>query len=87
MSWGNRIAQAREAAGLTQIQLAERLNAAQQTVASWEVEENEPRLAVFEAIAKITGTTPEWLAFEVGPGPSIKSGNSKRGRRRKTPPV
>jgi ribosome-binding protein aMBF1 (putative translation factor) len=69
MTWGKRIADARRAAGMTQEDLAERMNASQQAVASWEAQVNEPRLAIFEAIAKITGTSPEWLAFGVGDGP------------------
>ena len=63
MSWAKRIARAREAAGLTQQQLADRLNVAQQTVGAWESGQNEPRLAVFAAIAQAAGTTAEWLAF------------------------
>jgi hypothetical protein len=36
------------------------LHTAQQSVASWETEVNEPRLAVIEKIAAASGTTPCW---------------------------
>jgi len=72
MSWGKRIATARIAAALSQAELGDLLHASQQTVAAWETEVNEPRLATFEAIAKVTGTAPEWLAFGVGRGPKAR---------------
>lgn len=53
---------------MTQIQLAEAVCVAQQTVAAWETERNEPQLAFFKAIARVTDSTPEWLAFGVGEG-------------------
>ncbi len=47
--------------------MAAKLHVAQQAVAAWEKEVNEPHLVVFERIAAITGVTPEWLAFAIGP--------------------
>jgi transcriptional regulator with XRE-family HTH domain len=70
MEWWNRIAAAREAAGLTQEQLAKLVHVAQPTLGNYEIGKREPRLAVIEKIAAATGTTPEWLAFGVGSGPA-----------------
>jgi transcriptional regulator with XRE-family HTH domain len=69
MEWWQRIAFAREAAGLTQDALAKLLNADQSTVAKYETGEREPRLAVIEIIAKATGVSPCWIAFGIGGGP------------------
>lgn len=62
---GPRIAEARKAAepALTQEGLAEAINAAQSTVASWERGTNEPDLPTIQRIATATGSDPAWLAF------------------------
>jgi transcriptional regulator with XRE-family HTH domain len=67
MTFRTRLATARKAKHLSQTALAERVGAAQSTVASYEREgSNEPPLAMIERLAKELEITPEWLAFAVG---------------------
>jgi transcriptional regulator with XRE-family HTH domain len=69
MEAGKRIALARSSSGMTQTDLAEKLNTDQSTVAKYETGVNEPRLATIEKIANLTGVSPCWLAFGIGGGP------------------
>jgi transcriptional regulator with XRE-family HTH domain len=73
MEWWDRIAFARNAAGMTQDTLARLINADQSTIAKYETGDREPILTVFISIARATGTTPEWLAFGVGDSPVTRS--------------
>ncbi len=60
---GDRIRQARRAAGLTQADLAGATAVTQPTVNRWESGEFEPNRDTMEAIGRITGAAPAWLAF------------------------
>jgi DNA-binding XRE family transcriptional regulator len=58
---GHRIAEARCEAGLTQVQLAEAVDHAQRTVASWEGGTRVPRLPALEAVSETTGKPVSWF--------------------------
>lgn len=60
---GKRIAKARAAKALTQVDLSEMLGTSQGAVAGWETGRTEPALQIIEKIAAETGTDPAWLAF------------------------
>ncbi len=60
---GRRIAKARLAADLTQVQLAAKLNASLRAVQTWEYGERHPRK--LEQIAAVTGRPVHWF-FEDG---------------------
>lgn len=65
MTIGGRIKAAREAAGLTQQQLADVVQAGggQRQVSNWEMDLRTPRRDTLERIAQATGTTPGKLMF------------------------
>jgi transcriptional regulator with XRE-family HTH domain len=68
MTLSERIAHARKAQGLTQAELGRRVGLSQSAIGSYESESgNEPSIPVLIRIAKETGFTPCWLAFEHGP--------------------
>lgn len=52
---GGRIRRAREAAGLTQNELAQRINARESQVSLWESGKNEPRVSTLRQIAEALG--------------------------------
>ena len=54
----------RRAAGLSQEELAERLNVSRQAVSKWESGASDPSTANLIALAKLFGTTPEELLKE-----------------------
>ncbi len=58
------IKQLREASGLSQVALAEKLNVGQSTVAMWETGENVPRADKLPELAKILGCTIDDLFKE-----------------------
>ena len=58
---GQRVRQAREAAGLTQEQLGLAVKAAQSTVARWEGSKREPTLAELRRIATVVGVPTSTL--------------------------
>ena len=60
---GNRIAQARTAAGLNQSELAARIGVTPQSVQHWEHDRTAPRGKRVEALSKILNVTPEWITF------------------------
>ena len=59
---GNRLKSARESAGLSQAELAERVGMSQQGVADIETKGGRPRKLI--EIARACGVTPEWLLGE-----------------------
>jgi transcriptional regulator with XRE-family HTH domain len=62
---GDRIKAAREAAGLTQQQLADAVQAGggQRQISNWETDFRTPRRETLERIAEACGVTPGWLMF------------------------
>ena len=74
---GNRIATAREAIGMTQIEFAKALKVSQQTVAFWEREAPAPKSDVLPMMAKVLNISIDYLLTgEDGnkgrPGPKTK---------------
>jgi len=65
-AFGARIAEARKALGLTQVQLAEELGISQQIVASYEVGRRRVQLALLPRLARALAVTVEDLIGEQG---------------------
>jgi len=57
----SRIKQAREAAGLTQAQLAKEINSGRVSISRWETGEAIPSHHVLASIGYATGFSPDWL--------------------------
>lgn len=68
-TFGDRLAGAREAAGLDQKALAERLGVKQTTIASWEDDLKEPRANRLQMMAGMLGVSISWLLTGQGDGP------------------
>jgi transcriptional regulator with XRE-family HTH domain len=68
---GQRIRAAREAAGLTQRQVAEHFKIKRPTVAQWESGDSRPDSSKFTSLAKLLGVTTDWLLEEIGTGPAV----------------
>lgn len=75
MKLGQRIAQARKTADLTQEGLAEAINVGQSTVAGWERGVAEPDIATLQRIATAASTDPAWLAFGRAQSSAIVEGS------------
>lgn len=60
---GDRLAKARRHAGLTQEQMAQRLNVTASALSAWESDRNQPRelLAVATRWAEVTGVDSAWI--------------------------
>ena len=56
---GDEIKAVRKKAGITQIELAERLGASKGTVAMWELNQRSPSLKMLRKICVVLGTTPD----------------------------
>lgn len=68
----DRVRKAREHAGLSQQELAERLSITRTSVVNWERGHTRPLRALLVALADTTGVDPAWLTYE-GPGDPISS--------------
>ena len=67
--FGDRLAGAREAAGLTQRSLAEKLGIKLATLIRWEDDLAEPRANRLQMLAGMLGVSLSWLLTGVGDGP------------------
>lgn len=67
-TFGDRIAAAREAAGMSQKQLAERIGVSTKTLRGWEDDMNEPRANRWSMLAGILGVTLSWMLTGEGDG-------------------
>ncbi|CRK74442.1 helix-turn-helix domain-containing protein [Nereida ignava] len=67
-TFGDRLAGAREAAGMTQAQLAKRLGVKLSTMQSWEEDLSEPRANRLTMMAGIIGVSFSWLLNGEGEG-------------------
>lgn len=67
-TFGDRVAAAREAAGMTQAQLAKRLGVKTNTVAMWEDDRNEPRANRLQMMAGLMNVSMGWLLSGIGEG-------------------
>jgi transcriptional regulator with XRE-family HTH domain len=62
---GKSIKKHRDAAGLTQEQLAEKVGVGRVAVARWEIGATAPSLEMIETVAKILGVHPAVVAVEI----------------------
>lgn len=69
-TFGDRLALAREAQGLSQAVLAERLGLRPQTIRNWEDDRAEPRANKVQMLAGFLNVSMLWLMTGKGPGPS-----------------
>ena len=67
-TFGDRLAGAREAAGMTQTQLARRLGVKKATIAAWENDLSEPRANRLSIMAGMTNVSIMWLLTGEGEG-------------------
>jgi transcriptional regulator with XRE-family HTH domain len=72
MDFGQRIRTARDAAGLTQKQVADHFGIKRPTVTQWEAGPHRPDQDRFPALAALLGITLDWLMTEVGDRPDVK---------------
>ncbi len=68
-TFGDRLSGAREAAGMTQKQLAGRLGVKLGTLRNWEDDLNEPRANKLQMVAGLLGVSLTWLLTGRGDGP------------------
>lgn len=68
-TFGDRLAAAREQAGLDQAELAKRLGVKTSVIAGWEEDRKEPRANRLTMLAGILGISLSWLMTGVGDGP------------------
>ncbi|MFT6075666.1 MAG: transcriptional regulator with XRE-family HTH domain [Yoonia sp.] len=68
-TFGDRLAAAREAAGLSQTSLADKLGVKPGTMESWENDAKEPRANRLQMISGILGVSMSWLLTGAGDGP------------------
>ncbi|KQB97257.1 XRE family transcriptional regulator [Loktanella sp. 1ANDIMAR09] len=68
-TFGDRLAGAREAAGLTQQALAEKLGVKPNTIAAWENDTKEPRANRLQMVSGVVGVSMSWLLTGEGEGP------------------
>lgn len=69
-TFGDRIAGAREAAGMTQKDLANRLGIKLDTLKGWENDIKEPRANKLQMVAGVLGVSISWLLTGTGEGPT-----------------
>ena len=68
-TFGDRMAAARERAGLSQAQLAKRMGVKHSTVRKWEDDLSEPRANKLQMMAGLVGVSLSWLLTGDGEGP------------------
>ena len=68
-TFGDRLAGAREAAGLDQKALSEKLGVKTNVIASWEQDLKEPRANRLQMVSGILGVSITWLLTGEGDGP------------------
>ena len=69
-TFGDRLTFAREAAGLTQDDLARRLGVETERLAGWEADADEPRANRLQLIAGMLGVSLAWMLTGEGDAPS-----------------
>lgn len=70
-TFGDRVAGAREAAGMTQAQLARRLGIKKATLAGWEQDLSEPRANRLSMMAGVLNVSIMWLLTGEGDGATL----------------
>ncbi|GAB4288552.1 MAG: helix-turn-helix transcriptional regulator [Roseovarius sp.] len=69
-TFGDRLAGAREHAGMSQVDLARRLGVKLKTLQAWENDQSEPRANRVSMMAGLLNVSLMWLLTGEGPGPS-----------------
>jgi HTH-type transcriptional regulator, cell division transcriptional repressor len=69
-TFGDRVAGAREAAGMSQVELARRLGIKKSTLVGWEDDISEPRANRLSMMAGLLNVSIKWLLTGEGEGPS-----------------
>ena len=69
-TFGDRLAGAREQAGLTQAELAKRLGVKVKTIRAWEEDLSEPRANKLQMLSGLLNVSLTWLLNAEGDGPS-----------------
>jgi transcriptional regulator with XRE-family HTH domain len=72
---GGRLSAARDSAGLTLADVANRIGVRKESLLSWEADRAEPRSAKLVDLAGILGVSPMWLMTGLGSGPLEESGD------------
>lgn len=67
-TFGDRLAVAREAQGMTPAQLARRLGVRRDTLEAWEADRSEPRANRLQMLAGLLNVSLVWLMTGEGPG-------------------
>ncbi|QIE47456.1 helix-turn-helix domain-containing protein [Pseudohalocynthiibacter aestuariivivens] len=75
-TFGDRVAGAREQAGMSQAQLAKRLGIKKKTLEEWENDHSEPRANRLSMMAGLMNVTITWLLTGQGEGPGDPEGAS-----------
>ncbi|APG47489.1 helix-turn-helix domain-containing protein [Phaeobacter porticola] len=73
-TFGDRVAAAREAAGMTQAQLARRLGIKKSTLAGWEQDLSEPRANKLSMLSGLLNVSMRWLLTGEGDGMEAPAG-------------
>ncbi|AFO88000.1 helix-turn-helix domain-containing protein [Phaeobacter inhibens] len=73
-TFGDRVAAARDAAGMTQAQLARRLGIKKTTLAGWEQDLSEPRANKLSMMAGLLNVSMRWLLTGEGEGMEAPAG-------------
>ena len=76
---GYNIRRFREAKGLTQEQLAERLNVTRQAVSNWETEKTQPDIDTLQRIAQVLEVSVEELIYGERSSTTTSPRTSRRG--------
>ena len=71
-----RIVRAREAAGMSTNELAERIGVTRKTMETWETDRAEPRSDKLNMLAGLMGVSPTWLLYGRGGAPQESLGTS-----------
>lgn len=69
----NRVQIARQSAGLTQGELADKVGVVRRQIAAYEAGDSKPRMNVLNNLSAALGTTIEWLSSGRGDGPSTEN--------------
>ena len=79
-TFGDRVAGAREAAGLKQIELARKLGVKKDTVLAWEEDRSEPRANKLTMLAGVLNVSIKWLLTGEGEGVASPADEGHSGR-------
>ena len=77
-TFGDRLATARERAGLSQTDLAHKLGVKESTLIAWEEDRKEPRANRLSTLAGMLGISLSWLLTGEGHGPDSPSDKDSR---------